>query len=148
MMVWCDSQDIRVIFWQKGLVMTRWNGFNLWQKGQYAQLKGTLSPIHIISTFHHTTTTSTMMSALLRTGSRAIARTTSRTTSFSSARFFSAEPSASVEDKPLIPGIGRGKTSTGLVRLFCVLLCLWLFMAVYHSMFPHAGNWLKYFYVC
>ena len=30
-------------------------------------------------------------------------------------RNFSAEPAAAAEEKPLIPGIGLGKTSTGLV---------------------------------
>ncbi|KAL3780290.1 hypothetical protein HJC23_001331 [Cyclotella cryptica] len=56
-----------------------------------------------------------MMSAatIVRT-TRAIARSSTRQTCIS-ARFFSAQPS--MEEKPLVPGIGRGKTSTGLVGL-------------------------------
>ena len=39
-----------------------------------------------------------------------------------SARYFSAEPAA--DDEPLVPGIGRGKTSTGLVSWRLLLQCL------------------------
>ena len=59
--------------------------------------------------------------------------------------YFSAEPSAMEENiKPLIPGIGRGKTSTGLVReiesvmslFYHYFLCICLFINVLIS---HVG---------
>ena len=64
-----------------------------------------------------------MMSAALLRNTRALTRNITRQTFVANARFFSAEP-GSLGDKPLIPGIGMGKTSTGLVRLMCHVNCL------------------------
>ncbi|EED89105.1 predicted protein [Thalassiosira pseudonana CCMP1335] len=61
-----------------------------------------------------------MMQATLRrqasriiTTTAIIARNTTRKTAVNNARCFSAQPA--MDERPLVPGIGRGKTSTGLV---------------------------------